>query len=267
MRLISMRPGRALAALVLPASLLIAATAPAAHAATTYKLTLSASGLDQPVYIANPPGENKRYFIVEKPGKILVLKNGSVLSTPYLDMTSLVSSDGEGGLLSLAFDPMYSTNRKVYVYYVDTSHNITIALYLTSASNPDRADASSRTTLVSIPHPTYTNHYGGMMEFDPIAAQSGKAMLYFGTGDGGGTGDPNDNAQNKSSGLGKLFRIDVNAANPTKEMYAYGLRNPMEVVVRQAERRPADRRRRAGLVGRARLHQVRDIARTQLRMA
>src|SRR2546430_13035888 len=114
MSLISTRPARALATLVVPATLLIAAIGPAAHAAATYKLTLSASGLDQPVYMANPPGENKRYFIVEKPGKILVLKNGTVLSTPYLDMTSLVSMDGEGGLLSLAFDPKYSANRKVY---------------------------------------------------------------------------------------------------------------------------------------------------------
>src|SRR5207244_13414281 len=96
---------------------------------------------------------------------ILVLKNGTVLSTPYLDITSLVSMDGEGGLLSLAFDPTYSANRKVYVYYVDRSHNITVARSLTKSSDTDQADPSSRTTLVPIPHPPYTTHYRGMTDF------------------------------------------------------------------------------------------------------
>src|SRR2546428_440036 len=75
-------------------------------------------------------------------------------------------------------------------------------------------------------HPTYSNHNGGQLQFDPVAAQSGQSLLYFGTGDGGSAGDPNDHAQTLSSPLGKLFRIDVNASSPTRQMVAYGLRNP-----------------------------------------
>ena len=107
-------PIKKLALLTVPAMAMALLSAAPAHAAT-YKLTLSASGLDEPVYMANPPGENKRYFIVEKGGKILVLKNGTVLSTPYLDISSKVSTAGEGGLLGLAFDPSYSSNRRIYL--------------------------------------------------------------------------------------------------------------------------------------------------------
>ena len=216
---------RALAAMAVPLAVLIGALAPAAQA-VTYKLTLSVSGLDQPVYFVAPPGEFTRYMIVEKPGKILILKNGKLLSTPFLDITAIVDDAGEGGLLSMAFDPDYTTDRRFFVYYVDLSGTVVVARYTTMAGNPDKADPASRTSFVTIPHPTYTNHYGGMMQFDAIAAKSGVSMLYFGTGDGGSAGDPNNNAQNQASGLGKLFRLDVNAPTPEKELYAYGLRNP-----------------------------------------
>ncbi len=217
----------AVVGLLLSLAIVVTVAGPPAQAATTYVLTLKVSGLDQPVYMAAPPGETHRYFIIEKGGQIRIWEtSGTLLATPFLDMSSLVSTDGERGLLSMAFDPDYGSNRRFYVYYADLSGNIVIARYTTLATNPNKADAASRLTLVSIPHPTYTNHYAGMLEFDPIAAEAGQSMLYFGTGDGGSSGDPNDNAQNTSSGLGKLFRIDVNAANPTKEMVAYGLRNP-----------------------------------------
>jgi glucose/arabinose dehydrogenase len=195
-------------------------------AAPLYRLIPVISGLNQPVYMAAPPGEYTRYFIVEKPGYIRILKSGRLLSTPFLDIHTLVSTDGERGLLSMAFDPRYRSNRRFYVYYTNLSGNIVVARFLRSASNSNRADPSSRRVLITIAHPGQSNHNGGQLQFDPIAAKSGRAMLYFGTGDGGGAGDPNNNAQNKSSRLGKLLRMDVNAANPTPQMVAYGLRNP-----------------------------------------
>jgi glucose/arabinose dehydrogenase len=200
-------------------------TAPS-QAGTNYKLVRKMSGLDQPVYMTVPPGEKHKYFIVLKPGEIVIADDWNLRSTPFLDMTSIVSSDGERGLLSMAFDPDYATNRRFYVYYTNLSGNIVIARYLRDPSNENLADPNSRVTLTTVDHPTWDNHNGGMMQFDPIAAQSGTSMLYFATGDGGSGGDPNNNSQNLSSGLGKMFRIDVNDANFTREMFAYGLRNP-----------------------------------------
>lgn len=211
--------------LLLAAPLVLIRPAPAA-AAPRYRLTLTVSGLTQPVYMVAPPGEYSRYFIVEKAGVIKVLKGGSVLRTPFLNIKSIVSDGGERGLLSMAFDPGYARNRRFYVYYTNNAGSIVVARFLTMAKYPNRADPSSRKALVTIPHPNYSNHNGGHLQFDPIAAKNGQAILYFGTGDGGGSGDPNNNAQNKSSRLGKLFRMDVNASPPTPRMIAYGLRNP-----------------------------------------
>ncbi len=198
---------------------------PALASGTTYKLVRIASGLDQPVYMTQPPGDNRRHFIVEKVGVIRVLSLGTLLPTPFLNISAKVSTSDERGLLSMAFDPDFATNRRFYIYYTDRSGNIVVARHVTTASNPNRS-GTREVVLVTIPHPTYDNHNGGQLQFDPVAARNGQAMLYFGTGDGGSAGDPNDNAQNLSSGLGKLFRIDVWAANPTKELYGYGLRNP-----------------------------------------
>jgi glucose/arabinose dehydrogenase len=216
---------RTVAALAISLSVVMSMGPAPAHA-TTYVLKLSVSGLDQPVYMVPPPGNNNRYFIVLKGGVIRILDQGKLITKPFLDMSALVTKGSEQGLLSMAFDPAYTTNRRFFVYYTDLSGSIVVASYLTLASDPFKADASSRTTLVTIPHPTYLNHNGGMLQFDPIAAKSGTSMLYFATGDGGSAGDPNDNAQNLNSDLGKMFRMDVNAASPVKEMYGYGFRNP-----------------------------------------
>jgi glucose/arabinose dehydrogenase len=196
------------------------------HAGTNYKLVRKMSGLDQPVFMTVPPGEKHKYFIVLKGGEIVIADDWVLRSTPFLDLTSIVSSDGERGLLSLAFDPSYASNRRFYVYYTNLSGNIVIARYLRSAGNENIADANSQTILTTVNHPTWSNHNGGMMQFDPIAAQSGQSMLYFATGDGGSGGDPNNNSQNQSSALGKMFRIDVNGPQFTRTMFAYGLRNP-----------------------------------------
>jgi glucose/arabinose dehydrogenase len=196
-----------------------------ANSAPAYKLVQVVSGLNSPVYAAWAPGDNKRMFIVEKGGLIRIFTGGKVLPTPFLDISSLVSTDGERGLLSMAFDPSYGTNRYFYVYYTNTSGTIVVARYQTLASDPNRSGNTAR-IFATIAHPTYNNHNGGQLQFDPLAAKRGQAMLYFGTGDGGSGGDPNNNAQNLRSGLGKLWRIDVHASKPKRQLFAYGLRNP-----------------------------------------
>ena len=188
-------------------------------------------GLTNPVYLT-APANDPRLFIVEQPGRIRVFKNGALLATPFLDITSIVRCCGEEGLLSVAFDPAYSTNGRFYVYYNNTNGDISVARY-TASPTADVANAGSRTEVITIAHPGQSNHNGGLAMFGP------DGMLYLGTGDGGGGGDPPNNAQNTSSLLGKLLRLNVTnlpytipPGNPfvgvagADEIWAYGLRNP-----------------------------------------
>nr|WP_294316818.1 PQQ-dependent sugar dehydrogenase [uncultured Chryseobacterium sp.] len=139
---------------------------------------------------------------------------------------------GERGLLGLAFHPQYPTNGYFFVYYNDTGGNITVARYTRSSTNPDVADPSTEKIILNVPKP-FDNHNGGSIHFAP------DGYLWVVTGDGGSGGDPNNNAQNKNSLLGKLLRLDINATgaynippgNPfvgidgADEVWAYGLRN------------------------------------------
>ncbi len=186
-----------------------------------------ATGLNRPVGIVNA-GDSRLFFVLQT-GQILIYDGTRVLPTPFLDVSSLVSSgitgDSERGLLGLAFDPRH--NGFFFVYYTNTSGNIVLARYAVS-SNPDRADATTATMVLMIPHPNFSNHNGGQMQFGP------DGLLYIGVGDGGSGGDPNDNAQNRMRLLGKILRIDVStlpyglpSSNPFgNEVWAYGLRNP-----------------------------------------
>jgi glucose/arabinose dehydrogenase len=221
------------------------ATAVVDYASTPLALGIQeiVSGLVNPVYLTAPANDS-RLFIVEQPGRIRVYKSGALLATPFLDMTSLVRYGGEEGLLSVAFDPAYATNGRFYVYYTDNSGNISVARY-TAPPTADVADANSRTEVIAIPHPVYGNHNGGLAMFGP------DGFLYLGTGDGGGSGDPDDNGQDTNSLLGKLLRLDVTTlpytspeSNPfagavpgRDEIWAYGLRNPW----RYAFDRPGER--------------------------
>ena len=127
-----------------------------------------------PTYLTSPPGDAERLFVVEQAGPIRVVRNGAVLPTPFLDLTSLVLSGGERGLLSIAFAPDYATTGRFYVYY--TARNpvgeLTIAEYRRS-SNPDVAETSGRSVL-TIPHSSFANHNGGQLQFGP------EAYLYIG---------------------------------------------------------------------------------------
>lgn len=181
-----------------------------------------------------PPNDPTRLFIVEEGGLIRIfdVATNSLLTTPFLDVSLLVLFSGEQGLLGMAFDPNYSSNGRFYVFYTNTSGNLVIARYGISSAN--LANPSSTTILQIIPHPTFTNHNGGMLAFGP------DGCLYAGIGDGGSGGDPNNNGQNPFSLLGKLLRLDPDTGGPcsnviinpflvgggAQQVWSLGLRNP-----------------------------------------
>ena len=186
---------------------------------------------DSPVYVATAPGV-KGVFVVEQPGRIVLLRKGR--RRTFLDIRGEVLFGGEQGLLSVAFDPDYRDSGLLYVYYVTNGGDIAIEEYRRASST--RADPGSARRVLTVPHPGESNHNGGQLQFGP------DGLLYAGTGDGGGAGDPDDSAQDRTSLLGKLLRIDPRrsggdpytspAGNPfvgdpgRDEIYASGLRNP-----------------------------------------
>jgi glucose/arabinose dehydrogenase len=199
---------------------------------TSIRLQLVVEGLQSPVHLAAPASDT-RLFIVEQPGRIRVVQNGALLPTPFLDITSKVSAGGERGLLSVAFHPQYAANGTFFVNYTDTRGDTRIERYRVSADR-NRADPASAELVLTVAQP-FSNHNGGLAAFGP----DGK--LYVGMGDGGGGGDPQETGQDPLRMLGKLLRIDVDAArpyaipadnphaggtNPLPEIWASGLRNP-----------------------------------------
>src|SRR3954452_20554042 len=206
----------------------------AATSAKGRKVALKRIGkFDSPVYVTAAPGVPNLLFVVQQGGKVIVLRKGHRVAKPFLDISGLVSFEGERGLLSMAFPPDYRTSGLFYVYYTDNDGNIRVdELRRRSAT---RAAPGSRRSVIEIPHPVNANHNGGQLQFFGD-------LLYFGTGDGGSGGDPPNNAQNKESLLGKLLRIDprpsagrpysIPGDNPfvgkpgRDEIYSYGLRNP-----------------------------------------
>jgi glucose/arabinose dehydrogenase len=187
--------------------------------------------------VTAPRGDRSRFFVVEQPGRIRVVRNGVTLARPFLDIQRLVSSGGERGLLSLAFPPDYAATGRFYVYYTarNPSGAVTIAEFATSRDR-NVANPATQRILLSIPHPR-VNHNGGQLQFGP------DGYLWIGTGDGGGGGDPDRAGQRLDTLLGKLLRIDPRAAggaayavpsdnpfagrpNARGEIWAYGLRNP-----------------------------------------
>jgi glucose/arabinose dehydrogenase len=154
-------------------------------------------------YVTAPPGDQQRVFVTEQTGAIRVIRDGLVQPEPFLDLTGTVSTDNlERGVLSMAFAPDYATSRRFYVAYTAPNGDVTIDEFLRSAANPDRADLASRRNLLSVEHRENGNHNAGQLQFGP------DGLLYATIGDGGGGGDPNGNAQNLSTLLGKLIRID-----------------------------------------------------------
>ncbi len=214
-------------------SLLIATLALASStAALAY--TQVGSGYSQPVFLTAPVGDS-RLFVVEKGGVIKTQDSGGTVST-WLNLSSQVDTAGERGLLGLAFDPGFASNGRFYVDYIDkTTLNTVVASYTVNGSGA--VDLSSAKTILTVTQTGgFSNHKGGWIGFS--SADPGN--LYIATGDGGSGNDPNNNAQNLNSNLGKLLRVTPNAnggytvpaSNPfvgvagNDEIWAYGLRNP-----------------------------------------
>jgi glucose/arabinose dehydrogenase len=188
-------------------------------------------GLAAPVDLTAPAGD-ARLFVAEQPGRIRIIRDGQLAATPFLDITALVRSGGERGLLGLAFHPRYASTGFFFVSYTDVNGDSRIVRYRVSA-DPDRADPGSATVILAVPQPQ-ANHNGGQVAFGP------DGMLYIGLGDGGGAGDPGGNGQNPNTLLGALLRIDVDGGEPytipagnpyaagggRPEIWATGLRNP-----------------------------------------
>jgi glucose/arabinose dehydrogenase len=183
------------------------------------RLQRIAGSYSQPVYVAQPPGDPSRLFIVEKTGRIRIVKDGSLLPDPFLDIRTLVSRGSEQGLLSMAFHPNYASNRRFFINYTNTAGDTRVVRYSASASDPDRADTSTRAILLRIDQP-YSNHNGGQLQFGP------DGRLYAGMGDGGSAGDPANRAQSPTSRLGKMLRITLGTSPLKVGVYAKGLRNP-----------------------------------------
>jgi glucose/arabinose dehydrogenase len=193
-------------------------------------LELVADGLTAPVFLTAPDGDS-RQFVVERNGRIRVIANNALLPTPFLDLRSSVNFVGERGMLSMTFDPQYSTNGIFYVYYVDLAGDMVVERF---ASTPGSNVAGASAGIVMTFAHGGENHHGGLIAFGP------DGMLYLAPGDGGCCGDPQNNAQNRSNLLGKLLRIDVRTlpytippSNPfvgvagvRPEIWAYGLRSP-----------------------------------------
>lgn len=190
-----------------------------------------AQGFNRPLFVTHAGDD--RLFIVEQPGTIRVISDGAVAAAPFLEIGDRVKDSGnEQGLLGLAFDPAFGENGIFYVNYTGRG-GATFVSRFQITGEPSQADPGSEAVLLSVEQP-YANHNGGVIAFGP------DDYLYVGLGDGGSAGDPQGNAQNLNSLLGKVLRLDISVAdgyaipadNPfaggggRAEIWAYGLRNP-----------------------------------------
>jgi glucose/arabinose dehydrogenase len=188
-----------------------------------------ASGLQQPIFVTHAGDD--RLMIVERIGRIRIVRDGALLEEPFVDITTLVSVDSERGLLSAAFHPDYSTptaagNGLLWVNYTDTMGRTVIARYRVMADDPDRVDPTSARILLTIDQP-FGNHNGGQIHFGVEEGPEQQRYLYIAMGDGGGSGDRSNFAQSDDTVLGKLLRLDPSTdAEPAPPFYAVPADNP-----------------------------------------
>jgi glucose/arabinose dehydrogenase len=204
--------------------------------ASAQALSLHSIGsFEEPVYVTSAPSNPDQLFVVERPGRIIEVENGTRLV--FADLRSLIDDTGEGGLLSIALSPDFQTSGRLYVYYTgkeETPAEIHVEEMVASGGT---VPLSSRRDIFKFPHPNHTNHYGGQLQIGP------EGRLFVATGDGGGENDVEHNAQDLSSPLGKILRVkpgtedgivyDTLDGNPFLDtpgafpaLWSYGLRNP-----------------------------------------
>jgi glucose/arabinose dehydrogenase len=203
-------------------------------------LTQVGNGFVNPLYVANARDGSARLFVVDQNGFIKVIRGGVVQPQPFLDVSGVISTGGERGLLGLAFAPGYASNGRFYIYLTNPSGDVEVQRCFASDPASD-TPVVTRHTILTIKQP-FANHNGGCMQFGP------DHFLYIGVGDGGSGGDPGNRAQNHGILLGKMLRIDTGDAvspatftsiyvipksNPfyrksgyRREIWALGLRNP-----------------------------------------
>ncbi len=183
----------------------------------TISLTQFVTGLSQPTVITHAGDGSNRLFVAERAGRIRLIKNGVLQATPFLDISARVkSTSGEQGLLGIAFPPNYASKGYFYVYY--TNQNAvgdTVVARFRITGNPDLADPNSEELILTQTQP-YINHNGGEMHFGR------DGFLYIALGDGGSGGDPQNNAQNPNSLLGKILRINVEPSGSAPIVSATG---------------------------------------------
>lgn len=201
------------------------------------------TGYSSPVSYVQDSTATNRGFVLQQNGVIKTVINGIAQATNFLDVSSLISTGSERGLLGMALDPNYASNGRIYLNFTDSSGNTQIARFTRNSGNPNIADFSSRLNILNVAQP-FSNHNGGSLKFGP------DGFMYIGMGDGGSSNDPGNRAQNPTELLGKMLRIDVNgdafpgdpntnyaipAGNPfagadalgaRDEIWAFGLRNP-----------------------------------------
>lgn len=201
----------------------------------TLAARLVASGFNQPLDLQSVSGDHERVYVVEQGGRIRVVRNGQVQGEAFLDISDRTRSQGERGLLGLAFHPRFEANRRLFVNYTNRSGDTHVAEF--TATSADRVDPATERVLLVVPQP-FANHNGGGLAF------GGDGRLYIALGDGGSGGDPMGAGQNLGTLLGKILRIDIDSGAPygipsdnpflstagaEPEIWAYGLRNPYRI--------------------------------------
>lgn len=212
-------------------------TSPPSNPSNALTLMPVDSGFDFSLYVTAPPGDASRLVVVERGGRIVLRKNGVRQDSAFLNLTALTNpSTGEYGVYSLAFHPQYASNRRLFVYYADLNGDSQLAQF-TADPDFDHADPASLTPILSQPQSPATVLYGGLVTFGP------DGMLYLSLGDGHVYGQVPlpTTAQDSTSLLGKIIRIDVDAAQPygippdnpffgqpgwRDEIWQLGFRNP-----------------------------------------
>lgn len=206
-----------------------------------FRVTRVGTGFAQPLFVAPVPDNSGRVFVVERGGRIRILTPATGAVATFLDITGQTTTDGERGLLGFATAPDFAASGNFYIFLTNTAGDIEVRRYQTLPNLRDVANPATADLLLTIPHSTANNHNGGWIGFGP------DGFLYIAVGDGGGAGDPPNNAQNTNVLLGKMLRIDVGgddfpndaardyripAGNPfagaggRPEIWAFGLRNP-----------------------------------------